>query len=59
MVGLIIAFPNLVSGGLGKKADLDTSNVKIENRAPADPANKEEDPMESVRRALQQEQPKK
>jgi TRAP-type mannitol/chloroaromatic compound transport system permease large subunit len=30
MVGLIIAFPNLVSGGLGKKADIDTSNVKIE-----------------------------
>lgn len=30
MVGLIIAFPNLVSGGLGKKADVDTSNVKIE-----------------------------
>ena len=58
MVGLIIAFPNLVSGGLGKKADMDTSNVKIENRAPADPANKEEDPMESVRRALQQEQKK-
>ena len=58
MVGLIIAFPNLVSGGLGKKADMDTTNVKIENRAPADPANKEEDPMESVRRALQQEQKK-
>lgn len=30
MVGLIIAFPNLVSGGLGKKADLDTSNVNLE-----------------------------
>jgi TRAP-type mannitol/chloroaromatic compound transport system permease large subunit len=30
MVGLIIAFPNLVSGGLGKKADLDTTNIKIE-----------------------------
>ncbi|MBQ0930740.1 TRAP transporter large permease subunit [Ideonella sp. 4Y16] len=30
MVGLIIAFPNLVSGGLDKKADLDTSNVIIE-----------------------------
>jgi TRAP-type mannitol/chloroaromatic compound transport system permease large subunit len=30
MVGLIIAFPNLVSGGLGKKADLDTSNINLE-----------------------------
>ena len=30
MVGLIIAFPNLVSGGLGKKAEIDISNVKIE-----------------------------
>jgi len=30
MVGLIIAFPALVSGGLGKAAALDTSNVKIE-----------------------------
>ena len=30
MVGLIIAFPNLVSGGLGKKADLDTTNVNLE-----------------------------
>jgi TRAP-type mannitol/chloroaromatic compound transport system permease large subunit len=30
MVGLIIVFPNLVSGGLGKKADLDTSNVNLE-----------------------------
>jgi TRAP-type mannitol/chloroaromatic compound transport system permease large subunit len=30
MVGLIIAFPNLVSGGLGKKADLDTTNINLE-----------------------------
>ena len=30
MVGLIIAFPNLVSGGLGKKADLDTTNIQID-----------------------------
>ncbi|WP_395700697.1 TRAP transporter large permease subunit [Aquabacterium sp.] len=30
MVGLIIAFPNLVSGGLGKKADLDTTNIQLE-----------------------------
>jgi hypothetical protein len=30
MVGLIIAFPNLVSGGLAKKADVDLSNIKID-----------------------------
>jgi TRAP-type mannitol/chloroaromatic compound transport system permease large subunit len=34
MVGLIIAFPDLVSGGLGKKAPVDTSNIKIEIQAP-------------------------
>jgi TRAP-type mannitol/chloroaromatic compound transport system permease large subunit len=73
MVGLIIAFPNLVSGGLGKKGDADISNIKIElpkdkysdeNTAPAlpgasAPAEKEEDPMEAVKRALQQDQQKK
>jgi hypothetical protein len=30
MVGLIIAFPNLVSGGLSKAAEVDSSNVQIE-----------------------------
>lgn len=30
MVGLIIAFPGLVSGGLAKQAELDTSNVNLE-----------------------------
>jgi len=30
MVGLIIAFPGIVSGGLAKAADVDNSNVKIE-----------------------------
>ena len=30
MVGLIIAFPNLVSGGLAVKAEIDTSKVVIE-----------------------------
>jgi hypothetical protein len=30
MVGLIIAFPNLVSGGLAKKAEVDLSNIRIE-----------------------------
>ncbi|MDH5246353.1 MAG: TRAP transporter large permease subunit [Betaproteobacteria bacterium] len=30
MVGLIIAFPNLVSGGLAKKEAIDTRNIRIE-----------------------------
>ena len=62
MVGLIIAFPNLVSGGLSKKADIDTSNIVIENKATAAPSadgKTEEDPMDSVRRALQQDKDKK
>jgi len=29
MVGLIIAFPNIVSGGLGTKAKIDTQNIHI------------------------------
>ena len=60
MVGLIIAFPNLVSGGLAKKAEMDISNVKIQNKASTntDPA-KADDPMEAVRRALQQDKDRK
>jgi GntP family gluconate:H+ symporter len=79
MVGLIIAFPNLVSGGLAKKAEVDLSNVRIEATpdryggekygsqpsaasAPAGgasaPEAAEEDPMEAVKRALQQDQKK-
>jgi TRAP-type mannitol/chloroaromatic compound transport system permease large subunit len=68
MVGLIIAFPALVSGGLIKGADIDTTNIQID--APkadygrqADPgsgaASGPEDPMEAVRRALEQDQKKK
>ncbi|HTP73546.1 MAG TPA: TRAP transporter large permease subunit, partial [Burkholderiaceae bacterium] len=75
MVGLIIALPNLVSGGLAKKAEIDYSKVKIEatpekygeepKAAPGSastPAggSAEEDPMEAVKRALRQDQqPKK
>jgi GntP family gluconate:H+ symporter len=36
MVGLIIAFPNLVSGGLGKVGELDTTNIRIEVQPPDD-----------------------
>ena len=58
MVGLIIAFPNLVSGGLSKKAEVDTSNVNIGQKATVAPAADGKsgvDPMEAVRRALQQD----
>ena len=44
MVALIIAFPNLVSGGLGKKAEVNTDNVQIEFQA-NDNAKPDEDPM--------------
>jgi Tripartite ATP-independent periplasmic transporter, DctM component len=86
MVGLIIAFPNLVSGGLAKKAEVDLSNIQIDApkgkysddvqppavpapttdtpSAPASggasaPAADNEDPMEAVKRALQQDKQKK
>jgi GntP family gluconate:H+ symporter len=68
MVGLIIAFPNLVSGGLVKRADVDTTNIridapKVDYGRPADPASgaapATDDPMEAVRRALEQDQKKK
>ncbi|MCV2371238.1 TRAP transporter large permease [Roseateles oligotrophus] len=39
MVGLIIAFPNLVSGGLGKVAEVDSSNVVIEAQPQSDKAD--------------------
>ncbi|HSC00603.1 MAG TPA: TRAP transporter large permease subunit [Burkholderiaceae bacterium] len=73
MVGLIIAFPNLVSGGLVKK-EIDYSKVRIEaapEKYSEEPASAvggaasgaqpsaEEDPMEAVRRALQQDQQNK
>jgi len=73
MVGLIIAFPNLVSGGLAKKAEIDYSKIRIEaapekyseepasapGGAASGASSAEEDPMEAVRRALQQDQQNK
>jgi len=43
MVALIIAFPNLVSGGLGQKEVIDTDNVQIEFQA--NDAKTDDDPM--------------
>jgi len=90
MVGLIIAFPGLVSGGLAKKADFDITNIKLDveksdygkpeldgsklfgpakqasgadasGGAPAvapPPSSEAEDPMEAVKRALEQDKKK-
>ncbi len=85
MVGLIIAFPNMVSGGLGKKAEMDTTNIQLDvdkpdygskeddanklfapdagasgaaTGAPAASAPAEEDPMEAIKRALEQDKKK-
>ena len=69
MVVLIIAFPNLVSGGLAKKAEIDTTNIQIDapkadygNGSASVPAGgtqpAAEDPMEAVRRALEQDKKK-
>ncbi|MBI5257408.1 MAG: TRAP transporter large permease subunit [Burkholderiales bacterium] len=46
MVGLIIAFPNLVSGGLGKKADLNTdaAQQQLDAERPTLPADATEAP---------------
>ncbi len=81
MVGLIIAFPNLVSGGIDKKAEVDVTNIQIEAQpdtskqeinqnelfgtspaasgaaAPAS-APAEEDPMEAIKRAVEQDKKK-
>ncbi|WIT11226.1 TRAP transporter large permease subunit [Paucibacter sediminis] len=43
MVGLIIAFPNLVSGGIGKHEALDTSNVQLDVQPADDNSAKEMD----------------
>nr|WP_231638007.1 TRAP transporter large permease subunit [Piscinibacter sakaiensis] len=92
MVGLIIAFPNLVTGGNAKKAEIDISNVNLEiapqkedakemdaakllgiEPAPATPAASgasgaapaasagaaaEEDPMDAIKRALEEDKKK-
>jgi TRAP-type mannitol/chloroaromatic compound transport system permease large subunit len=68
MVGLIIAFPGLVSGGLDKKIDIDTTDIRIDapkvdygtpSASPGGSAPAADDPMEAVRRALEQDLKKK
>jgi len=58
MVGLIIAFPQLVSGGLGKQKPLDTTNLKIEAQPPAG-GGQAIDPMEEIRRAIELDKQRK
>jgi GntP family gluconate:H+ symporter len=45
MVGLIIAFPALVSGGLGKKEEINIDNVKIEMQAPETKVDNDQDKL--------------
>ena len=47
MVSLIIAFPNIVSGGIAKKKELDTSNVVIEVQ-PSDQPKDEKIDMDAL-----------
>ena len=47
MVSMIIAFPQIVSGGLDKTAPLDISNVQME-AAPTDEAREGTDPMRDM-----------
>ena len=50
MVGLIIAFPDLVSGGIAKKAAINTDQIRIEVPAEepdADAPRQEEEPADA------------
>jgi hypothetical protein len=57
MVALIIAFPDIVSGGLGTKAKVDTQNIRIEvpleEAAPAGESGGAAEEQEDVRKALE------
>jgi GntP family gluconate:H+ symporter len=57
MVGLIIAFPNLVSGGLATKEKIDTRNIRIEvpleEAAPAGESGGAAEQQDDVRKALE------
>ena len=61
MVGLIIAFPNLVSGGLATKEKVDIKNIQIEIPAeesappgatPGGPADEQEDAEKALERSM-------
>jgi GntP family gluconate:H+ symporter len=57
MVGLIIAFPNMVSGGLGTKEKVDIRNIRIEvpleEAAPAGESGGAAEEQDDVRKALE------
>jgi len=69
MVGLVIAFPSLVEGGLGSRTKVDVNTIHLEIDAPAygapessDTPSEEgaaedapEDPMEALKRQLQEQ----
>ena len=56
MVGLIIAFPEIVSGGLDKTGPVDISNVQIE-AAPAEDMQEAADPMKDMDDPMKDLQP--
>jgi hypothetical protein len=57
MVGLIIAFPNIVSGGLATKAKIDIQNIQIqipvEESTPGGDSGGAGDQQEDTRKALE------
>ncbi len=53
MVGLIIAFPNIVSGGLQTKAAVDTQNIRIEVPAPSGASGSGNTEQDDALRALE------
>lgn len=70
MVALVIAFPSMVEGGLGKREKINVDNIQLELEAPAygDPTESQseqpqggeadaqpEDPMEALKRQLEQQ----
>ena len=57
MVGLIIAFPDLVSGGLAKKAVVNTDQMRIE--IPAEQPGDDNSPLEGEPAAADKLEPKK
>jgi TRAP-type mannitol/chloroaromatic compound transport system permease large subunit len=84
LVGIVIAFPNLVTGNLNKGPEVDLSTIKLEAESggygkqdddpmklfapPATPEGeqpqqdenaREEDPMDAIRRSLEQDKEKK
>jgi len=55
MVGLIIAFPNIVSGGLATRAKVDTQNIRIETPAEGTTSGGSSSEQDDATKALEKE----